>query len=94
MKSIRVNQITAPEQAVFGPVGAAQFANCSTNKIYQAVRTRALIARKLGRRTIILRDDLLNWLNALPLKTEPSDVHRTRALERWAAHRSQNSVQE
>jgi excisionase family DNA binding protein len=93
---IGVHQVAAPEQVAFSPATAAQFANCSTNKIYTAIRAKELLARKLGRKTLILRDDLLAWLKSLPLKTGPSDAHRARALERWAAHKSstQSAIQE
>ena len=36
------------------------------NSIYLAVETGAVRARKLGRKTLILRDDLLAWLQSLP----------------------------
>jgi excisionase family DNA binding protein len=36
------------------------------NSLYSAVETGALRARKIGRKTLILRDDLRAWLEALP----------------------------
>jgi excisionase family DNA binding protein len=40
--------------------------------IYEAIREGKLPARKLGRRTIIMRDDLQRWLTSLPpLKLKP-----------------------
>lgn len=36
------------------------------NAQYNAIRTGALRARKLGRKTIILRADLEDWLSRLP----------------------------
>jgi excisionase family DNA binding protein len=37
------------------------------NALYDAIRTGALKARKLGRKTIILRTDLERWLASLPV---------------------------
>jgi len=40
--------------------------------IYEAISSRELIARKHGRRTVILADDLRRWLENLPLaETHP-----------------------
>jgi hypothetical protein len=41
-------------------------AGVSRTRIFQAIKNRELIARKAGRATIILADDLLSWLKALP----------------------------
>lgn len=45
---------------------AAQQANCCRDKVYEAIRTGDLKAKKFGRRTLILRDDLENYLRRLP----------------------------
>ena len=37
-------------------------------KIYEALKTGALPARKFGRRTIVLPDDLDRFLRSLPMK--------------------------
>ena len=39
-------------------------------KIYDAINERLLVARKVGRKTLVLRDDLRQFLNALPSATE------------------------
>ncbi len=39
---------------------------CSRAKLYREVRAGRLRARKLGRRTIVLSEDLERWLRALP----------------------------
>lgn len=39
--------------------------SCRT-RIYEEIRAGRLIARKNGKRTIILRADFVRWLNALP----------------------------
>ena len=36
------------------------------DKIYEAIRNGALIARKLGRRTVVLDSELRGFLEALP----------------------------
>jgi hypothetical protein len=51
------------ELAEKGPVGRS--------KLYEAIAAGRLIARKEGRRTIVLRDDYLNYLRSLP-KIEPN----------------------
>lgn len=47
---------------------AAKQAGCSRTTIYEAIKSGALCARKLGSRTIIVDDDLRNWLKSLPTK--------------------------
>ena len=46
---------------------ACEIANIGRTSIYEAISTRQLIARKNGRRTVILADDLHRWLQNLPL---------------------------
>jgi hypothetical protein len=38
--------------------------------IYEAIRSGELIARKRGRRTVILADDLCRWLQNLPIAAQ------------------------
>jgi len=45
---------------------ASVFAGIGRTKIYEAINDGSLIARKHGKRTIILRDDLRAFLAALP----------------------------
>jgi excisionase family DNA binding protein len=35
-------------------------------RVYEAIRAGELTARKHGRRTLVLNDDLRRWLEALP----------------------------
>jgi excisionase family DNA binding protein len=53
---------------------ACAVARAGRTAIYQAIRDGELIARKRGRRTIILSEDLRHWLDRLPAvvrKTNP-----------------------
>jgi excisionase family DNA binding protein len=44
-------------------------------KVFQAVREQKLSARKVGRSTIITHDDLMGWINSLPVKgKQPMEV--------------------
>ena len=46
----------------------AWLAKCGRTTIYAAIKSGALKARKIGRRTIILDEDLRGWLASLPLR--------------------------
>ncbi|MCZ8314130.1 helix-turn-helix domain-containing protein [Phreatobacter sp.] len=48
------------------PHEAARLAGCGRTTLYAAIASGSLKARKLGRRTLIRRDDLLAWLDRLP----------------------------
>ena|GEM_PF-1249670 len=75
-------------QEVFGLAAVTEFTGFSKSTIYQAIRQETLLARKLGRRTVVFRRDLLEWLNSLPLKTGASAIHAERARKRWNSGRS------
>ena len=45
---------------------ACALAGVGRTKIYEAITDGSLKARKLGRRTLILRDELRNFLASLP----------------------------
>ena len=47
---------------------AAKITTCGRTSIYQAIKEGGLKARKFGRRTIILDEDLRAWLASLPLR--------------------------
>lgn len=46
--------------------------------LYGAIRRKELVARKLGKKTLILEGDLRRWIEQLPtitdLKANPGDV--------------------
>ncbi len=46
--------------------GACDEINCGRTKIYQEIAAGNIKARKLGKRTIILADDLQAYLESLP----------------------------
>ena len=48
---------------------ACEIARIGRTSIYEAINSGELIARKNGRRTVILCDDLRRWLQDLPART-------------------------
>jgi excisionase family DNA binding protein len=48
-------------------IDAARTANVGRSTVYEEIRAGRLVARKMGRRTIILDCDLQAWLSTLPL---------------------------
>jgi excisionase family DNA binding protein len=53
-----------------------EIARIARTSIYEAINSGALIARKNGRRTVILSDDLRRWLKAYQLKLTFSVANR------------------
>jgi excisionase family DNA binding protein len=48
---------------------ACEVSGISRTSVYEAINARELIARKHGRRTVILADELRRWLQSLPITT-------------------------
>lgn len=46
---------------------ASRICGLGRTKLYEAMRTGELVARKFGKRRIILRDDLRQFLASLPI---------------------------
>lgn len=46
---------------------AVQFAAASRTQIYAAIKRGELEARKRGKRTLILADELRRWVQSLPI---------------------------
>jgi excisionase family DNA binding protein len=67
---------------------AAQKTGAGRTVLYQEIRAGRLIARKIGRRTVITTADLETWLATLPAR----DVRRPRAPNKNAA-RAASSVE-
>lgn len=55
-----------PLKEAFSIDDAVQASDTCRTRIYEEIREGRLIARKNGKRTIILRADFLHWLNSLP----------------------------
>jgi excisionase family DNA binding protein len=49
---------------------AAKVAGVGRTLLFEEIRKGRLIARKVGRRTIITTDELDNWLHSLPKTTD------------------------
>lgn len=47
---------------------AARASTCGRTSVYTAINAGSLKARKIGRRTIILDEDLRRWLASLPMR--------------------------
>lgn len=61
---------------VYSIAEACAVARISRTSIYQAINSGELIARKHGRRTVILADDLHRWLHNLPV-TAPKTASKS-----------------
>jgi excisionase family DNA binding protein len=59
-----MNRTTEP--LAMSPGEAARLTGVGRTTIYAALATGALCARKVGRRTLITREDLSRWLSNLP----------------------------
>jgi excisionase family DNA binding protein len=57
-------------------VEACEVAGVGRTSIYEAINSGELIARKNGRRTVILCDDLRRWLQSLPVTNSNSVLAR------------------
>jgi hypothetical protein len=80
-----VNQVN-PVPLGTNPRALAMRVGVTLESIYEAIRNEDLKAKKLGRRTIVLESDALEWLSKLPdLKLSPSA--RTRETREQAIRR-------
>jgi excisionase family DNA binding protein len=48
---------------------ACAVARAGRTSVYEAIKAGELVARKRGRRTVVLHDDLVRWLGKLPAIT-------------------------
>jgi excisionase family DNA binding protein len=71
-QAIPVQPTPAPpiEKLGFTIPEAAQCSSLGQTSIYKAIRDRQLKARKYGTRTIITRNDLMSFLENLPIETK------------------------
>lgn len=54
------------QQAAFTPEEAARYTGQSRRQVYRLLSSGALKARKHGRKTLILHEDIKAWLASLP----------------------------
>jgi hypothetical protein len=64
---LSIHEITIPRLA-YKIEEAPIAAGVSRTRIFEAIRDRELVARKAGKATVILADELLTWLKNLPSK--------------------------
>jgi excisionase family DNA binding protein len=55
------------------PEEAAEQVGCCRATVFAEIKAKRLLARKLGRRTLILDEDLTNYLRALPVREVSAD---------------------
>jgi len=55
------------DKLAYKPEEAQKVAGIGNTKFYEEVREGRLITRKIGRRTVVLKEDLEAWLAALPI---------------------------
>ena len=53
---------------------ACTFSGIGKTKLYEAINSRKLKARKAGKRTLILSDDLRDYLSSLPLMRREAEL--------------------
>ncbi|MEQ9435650.1 helix-turn-helix domain-containing protein [Hyphomonas sp.] len=53
---------------------ACAVADCGRTKLYEAIGDGSLRVKKLGNRTLILAEDLRDWLTGLPESVPDRDV--------------------
>ena len=54
--------------------GVTKIVPCGKTTIFAAIKSGDLQARKMGRRTVILEQDLRAWLLSLPIKRGGQDL--------------------
>jgi excisionase family DNA binding protein len=72
-----LKEVALADQFAFSVIEAAAVAGIGRSQVYVAIQSGELKARKRGKSTLILREDLRAWLDALP-PYSPSDVSANR----------------
>ncbi|HEY1245860.1 MAG TPA: helix-turn-helix domain-containing protein [Hyphomicrobiaceae bacterium] len=65
LETTRRRSRQVPERLAHSVEEAAALTGVSRDRLYAAMNERALRARRFGRRTLILREDLMAWLRGL-----------------------------
>jgi hypothetical protein len=58
--------IAEPSALAFSLAEVVQISGLGRTLLFGEIRDGRLVARKCGRRTVVLKDDLLVWLRAMP----------------------------
>lgn len=80
------HDIPEPQPLAYDVRGAARAASVSDRTLRDAIAHGRLRARKLGRKILILRDDLQGWLAALPHDPAGNGVPVDRPTTAGARH--------
>jgi len=67
LRLLSEDEMTSP--LAYSIAEACAVGRAGRTALYEAIRSGELIARKRGRRTVILADDLRRWLEGLPAVT-------------------------
>lgn len=62
-----MTQQRRPKRLAYSIKRAATVSGIGRSSLYLEIKEGRLIARKCGKRTVILRSDLLKWLDQLPV---------------------------
>lgn len=69
MEELNMTQLTTPTVLALSVDEVCAATGIGKTKLYQAINSGALKARKLGKKTIVLNDDLKAFLEGLDCKT-------------------------
>jgi excisionase family DNA binding protein len=75
------------EKIAYSVEQAARAAGVGRTLMFEEIRNKRLIARKIGRRTVITAEDLIAWLESLPKvrrQAEGDDANKTHESARRA----------
>lgn len=64
---------TVKERAAFSIEEFAEWVGIGRTAVFQEMKEGRLVARKCGRRTIILKQEGMRWLESLQLRDSPED---------------------
>jgi hypothetical protein len=77
------------DRLAYSVASLAEAADCDPSTIHRAISAGSLKARKLGRKTVVLRKDAMRWLEGLPDRRTDADTREaTQARKARAARRA------